>query len=107
MLKVATESELNTESASILFLLASVNPDQRGGELGTDGAEGISIEGDRDISVIDVSDIEVVMVGGEEGSRRKQEKRKKKKGWWWWWLDARWVSRTGPEQHSSLARTTI
>ena len=53
------------------------------GELGTDGVEGISIEGDRDISVIDVSDTEVVMVGGEEGSRRKQEKRKRKKGWWW------------------------
>ena len=71
MLEVATESELSTETASILFLFASVDPDQRGGELGTDGVEGIGIEGDRDISVIDVSDVEAVMVGGEEGTDRE------------------------------------
>jgi hypothetical protein len=65
---VAAVSELRTESASMLFL-ASVDPDERLGELGAD--EGEDIEGERDVSVIEWSDVEVVTPGGEEGMDRE------------------------------------
>ena len=67
---MAKVSELRTESVSALSV-ALADPDERRGELGTD--EGGGIEGERDMSVIDVSDVAVVMVGGEEGRDREEE----------------------------------
>ena len=63
-------SELRTDSASMLF--ASVDSDERRGELGTDGGWGI--EGERDISVVDLPEVAVVMVGGEESAEEEEEK---------------------------------
>ena len=63
------ESELRTESVSMLFV--SLDPDERRGELGTDGGGGI--EGERDISFTDMSDVAVVIVGGEEGTEEEEE----------------------------------
>ena len=57
-------SELHTESTSMLFF-TSIDPDERREELGTDGGGGI--EGGRRISVIDLFDVAVVIVGDEEG----------------------------------------
>ncbi len=68
VLEVAKVSELRTESVS-MFFIASADPDERRGELGTD--RGGSIEGERDISVIDISDVALVMVGGEEGTDKE------------------------------------
>ena len=53
------------------MLFASLDPDERWGELGTDGGGGI--EGERDISFTDMSDVAVVMVGGEEDTEEEEE----------------------------------
>ena len=73
---VETVSELSTESASMLFL-PSADPEESEGELGTDG--GVDIEGERDTSVNDMSDIEVVMAGGEEGTDGEEEEEEEEK----------------------------
>ena len=62
MLVLATVSELRMENASMLFL-ASANPNERGGELGTDGKGG-----ERGASAVDMSDVAVVIGGGEGGT---------------------------------------
>ena len=64
-------SELRIESVSMLF--ASVDPDERRGKLGTDGDGDGGIEGERDVSFIDMSDGAVVMVGGGEGTEKEKE----------------------------------
>lgn len=62
VLVLATVSELRTESASTLFV-ASADPYEKRGELGTEGDEGT--EDDRDTAVVGMSDVELVT--GEEG----------------------------------------
>ena len=48
-----------------MLFFTSTDPDERREELGTDGGGGI--EGGRRISVIDLFDVAVVIVGDEEG----------------------------------------
>ena len=62
VLVLATVSELRTESASTLFV-ASADPYENRGELGTEGDEGA--EDDRDTAVVGMSDVELIT--GEEG----------------------------------------
>jgi len=71
VLVLARVSELRTESASVLFL-ASADPEKRRGELGTGGGEGIEGE-KRGTPVIDTSDVEVVVAGGEGGTAEEWE----------------------------------